>query len=55
MNSGLIEAFSVQLPERIHIELAELIPHGKDFHTVRRAFVERVIWRKADCFFSTAQ
>ena len=53
MNSGLIEAFSVQLPERIHKELAELIPQGKDFHTVRRAFVESVIWRRVDCFFDS--
>ncbi|MCP4398509.1 MAG: ATP-binding protein [bacterium] len=54
MNSGLIEAFSVQLPERTHKELAELIPHSNDCHTFRKAFVESVIWRKSDCFFNSA-
>lgn len=44
-NRGLIEAFSVQLPERINKELAEVAPGCADFHTIREAFVDSLIWR----------
>lgn len=44
-NRGLIEAFSVQLPERIRKELAEVAPHCADFQPICEAFVESLIWR----------
>lgn len=44
-NQGLIEAFSVQLPERINKELTEVAPHCVDYGAVRESFVESLIWR----------
>lgn len=45
-NMGLVEALSIQLPERIAMELGEAAPHCADFQPVREAFVESIIWRK---------
>jgi hypothetical protein len=45
VNSGLVEAFSIQLPERIGMELGEVVPGCADFHSVREAFVESIVWR----------
>jgi len=44
-NRGLVEAFSIQLPERAHRELAEVAPNSADCKPVREAFVESLIWR----------
>lgn len=44
-NRGLIDAFSIQLPERIKKELAEVAPYCADFQPVLEAFVESLIWR----------
>jgi len=44
-NRGLIEAFSIQLPERIKKELPEIAPYCADFQPIREAFVESFIWR----------
>ena len=44
-NRGLIEAFSIQLPERIERELSEVAPHCVNYLPVREAFVESLIWR----------
>jgi len=44
-NQGLIEAFSIQLPERIKKELAEVAPHCADYRPVRESFVKNLIWR----------
>jgi hypothetical protein len=45
LNRGLIEAFSVQLPEYVGEELAEVAPESADYRPVREAFVESLIWR----------
>jgi len=45
LNRGLIEAFSIQLPERIKKELPELAPHCADYQPIREAFVDSLIWR----------
>lgn len=50
MNQGLIEALSIQLPERVKRELTELAPHTVDYEPVRRAFIESVIWRDVSAF-----
>jgi hypothetical protein len=47
-NRGLIDAFSIQLPERIRKELAEIAPYCADFRPIREAFVESLIWRKPE-------
>lgn len=44
-NSGLIFAFSVQIPERIKKELAEIAPECANFRPIREAFIESLIWR----------
>ncbi len=49
-NQGLIEALSIQLPERVKQELAELAPHAADYEPVRRAFIESFIWRDVSAF-----
>jgi len=45
LNRGLIEAFSIQLPERARKELPRLAPHCADYQPIREAFVESLIWR----------
>jgi len=42
---GLIEAISIQLPERIGQELMVLVPAVADNWYINRAFVESVLWR----------
>lgn len=45
-NSGLIEALSIQVPERYGRELVELAPYIRESETTKRAFIESLIWRK---------
>ena len=49
-NQGLIEALSIQLPERIKRELVELAPHAKSFRPVAEAFIESIVWRNRAAF-----
>lgn len=44
-SSGLIEALSVQLPERLGKELAEVAPHCANFAPVRKGFILSLILR----------
>lgn len=44
-NRGLVEAFSIQIPERIKKELLELVPECANFQPVSEAFIESLIWR----------
>lgn len=48
--SGLLEALSVQLPERTGKEFFELVQHLAGSQVVRRAFVESIAWRDKDAF-----
>lgn len=45
---GLIEALSIQLPERIGRELLTIVPDGHWY--IERAFVESVLWRSHNAF-----
>lgn len=45
LNHGLVEALSIQLPERIGKELGELAPNAQDYRPIREAFVESLVWR----------
>lgn len=45
MHQGLIEAWSIQFPERIGIELIELIPSIADYRPIVTAFIESIVWR----------
>ena len=44
-NSGLIEALSIQLPERLGEDLCELVPAKSVGEVVRAALVESLLWR----------
>ncbi len=43
---GIIEALSIQVPERTKKELTELVPTIKTFEAVQDAFLESLRWRK---------
>lgn len=45
INSGLIAALCVQIPERIGRELPDIAPHLADNDAVRGGFIESLIWR----------
>lgn len=45
-NRGLVEALSIQLPERTGKELFELAPRCSGFRPVEEAFLESLVWRK---------
>lgn len=45
-NKGLIDAFSIQIPEKTGKEFYEFIPHLKDNYTIVESFVESLLWRK---------
>ena len=46
---GILEALSVQLPERIGMELYELLDDKKKvYNTVVKAFIHSLIWRKPE-------
>ncbi|MFC1746893.1 hypothetical protein ACFLZR_00990, partial [Candidatus Neomarinimicrobiota bacterium] len=42
---GIIEALSIQLPERVGQEFFQIAPHVCEFSSVRSAFVSSLIWR----------
>ena len=44
-NQGLIEALSVQIPERIGRELSEIAPMIAEYESVSKGFIESIIWR----------
>lgn len=44
-NRGLIEAFSIQIPELIKKELAEIAPGCANCRPISEAFIESLIWR----------
>ena len=48
IHKGLIESFSIQVPERNGCEFFNLIPTFKDKRPVIESFVESLLWRKID-------
>lgn len=54
-NKGLVEAFSIQIPEKYDLEFFEMIPHVKETLPVSEAFVDSIIWRKKETFWSSDQ
>ena len=48
LNKGLIDALTIQLPERINKELFELIPHLKESYDVAESLIESLLWRKVE-------
>ena len=49
-NRGLLEALSIQVPEHIQKEIAEVAPHCKDFQPIIESFIESLIWRNPSSF-----
>ena len=45
---GLIDAFSIQIPECAGKEFYEFIPHLKDNYSIVESFVESLMWRKVE-------
>jgi hypothetical protein len=45
---GLVEALSIQIPERTGRELTELASHCADFSVMQEAFIQSLIWRKPE-------
>lgn len=43
---GIVDAFSVQIPEKINKELVEVVPAIKDIESVQESFLESLLWRK---------
>lgn len=52
---NLIEALSIQTPERTGKELHELAPQVKDYYSVAQAFVDGILWRKPETLGSSAR
>lgn len=48
LNKGLIEAFSIQVPEKNGYEFHTLIPNLMDKYPIVESFVESLLWRKVD-------
>lgn len=48
INRGLIEAFSIQIPERIGKEFVELAPDVAHLEPIIEAFVDSIVWRNPD-------
>jgi hypothetical protein len=49
-SAGLIEALSIQLPERAEKELFEVVPSAAGFRPVTDGFVKSLVWRDARAF-----
>ena len=49
-NLGLIEAFSIQIPERVKQEFVDVAPHTRELEVVQQAFLSSFIWRAVDAF-----
>lgn len=47
-NKGLLEAFSIQVPEKIGQEFFTLIPELKDNYAVIESFITSLLWRKIE-------
>lgn len=54
-NRGLVEAFSIQIPERIKKELVEIVPECTNFRPVSEAFIESLIWRDPGAITETTK
>lgn len=47
-NQNLIEALSIQLPEKVNKELFELVPNLKNHTLIAKAFIYSLVWRKLE-------
>lgn len=54
-NQNLLEALSIQLPERINKELFEVAPHAKMYYAVADGFIQSLGWRRNDTIGETSR
>lgn len=47
-NQNLVEAISIQLPERTQKEFYEVAPYAKLFYSTANAFIDSLMWRRID-------
>jgi hypothetical protein len=47
-NQNLVEALSIQVPERIGKELHEVAPYAANYFSTAIAFIDGLMWRRAD-------
>ena len=47
-NKNLIEALSVQVPERVGKELHEIAPFASNYYATASAFIDGLMWRRTD-------
>ena len=47
-NQNLVEALSVQVPERVGKELHEIAPFAANYYATASAFIDGLIWRRSD-------
>jgi len=47
-NRGLIDAFSIQIPEKTGKEFYEFIPQFKEHYIIIESFIESLLWRKVE-------
>jgi len=47
-NKGVIEALTIQVPEKTGIEFYEFVPHVKDSYPIIECFVQSLLWRKTE-------
>jgi hypothetical protein len=48
LNKGLIEAFSIQIPEKYGYEFYTIIPNFKNKYPIIESYIESLLWRKID-------
>lgn len=47
-NQNLVEALSIQLPEKVNKELFEVVPNLKEYDLTVKAFIQSLIWRRVE-------
>lgn len=52
---GLIDAFSIQIPETHNKEFYEIVPHLKDNYDIIESFVGSLLWRKYETIRESSQ
>lgn len=48
INKGIIEAFTIQIPEKTGKEFYEYIPHLRDSGPIIESFIQSLLWRKTE-------
>jgi hypothetical protein len=54
MNRSVVDALSVQVPERAKKELVEIAPFCEQFTPVQQALLQSLLWRRPDTFTRSA-